>query len=57
MWDLIEPHKSLFNKDDNIGIPIGHLLAQLSIHVLLNSFDHFMKKHFPLYTRYVDDCF
>lgn len=55
-WRLVPKNKSLFQLDDDLGIPIGNLLSQLLANFFLNEFDHLCKKLFKYYVRYVDDC-
>lgn len=58
-WELLPKSKSLFNTDDNYGLPIGNLTSQIFANFYLNDFDRFVKdelgcKH---YGRYVDDFY
>ena len=58
-WENLPFDKSLFNLDDNIGLPIGNLTSQLFASFLLNGFDHWVieKLGFKYYGRYVDDFY
>ena len=56
-WKGLPSQKSLLNKGDGIGLPIGNLTSQIFGNVFLNDFDHFVKKDLGIkyYGRYVDD--
>jgi len=56
-WKGLPPDKSLFNKPDGVGLPIGNLTSQIFGNVYLNDFDHFVKEKLDVkyYGRYVDD--
>lgn len=56
-WVGLPDSKSLFNKPNNTGLPIGNLTSQVFGNVYLNDFDHFVKKELKIkyYGRYVDD--
>jgi RNA-directed DNA polymerase len=53
----VPAHKSLFNQDDNHGLPIGNLSSQFFANVLLDALDQHVKHELraPHYIRYVDD--
>ena len=44
---------------EQVGIPIGNLLSQLSANIYLNALDHYVKEHLKVryYVRYMDDFF
>lgn len=54
---LIAEHKSLFNKPDYLGLPIGNLSSQFFANVYLDALDQFVKRRLRIkhYIRYVDD--
>ena len=49
--------KSLFERDEGQGIPIGNLTSQFGANVYLNSLDHFVSRNLRpgSYQRYMDD--
>ena len=53
----IPPHKSLFGKRNEQGLPIGNLTSQFWGNVYLNELDQFVKRTLKCryYLRYVDD--
>ena len=53
----IPPHKSLFGKGNQRGLPIGNLTSQFWGNVYLNELDQFIKRTLKCryYLRYVDD--
>jgi hypothetical protein len=53
----ITPHKSLFDKGNERGLPIGNLTSQFWGNVYLNELDQFIKRQLKCcyYVRYVDD--
>lgn len=53
----VPPHKSLFGKQNERGLPIGNLTSQFWGNVYLNELDHFIKRKLrcKYYLRYVDD--
>jgi hypothetical protein len=53
----IPPHKSLFGKGNEQGLPIGNLTSQFWGNVYLNELDQFIKRTLKCsyYVRYVDD--
>lgn len=56
MWDLIEPGKSLFEKEDGIGGAIGFLIWQVAMNLYLNDVDKWAIEDLGLhYVRFVDD--
>jgi RNA-directed DNA polymerase len=59
MWEILPPHKSLFNAKKNHGLPIGNLTSQIFANFLLSPLDHFVKHDLGIryYGRYVDDFF
>lgn len=56
-WKGLPPSKSLFNKPEGVGLPIGNLTSQVFGNVYLNGLDHYVKKGLKIkhYGRYVDD--
>jgi len=59
-WDDEYPvptQKSLFDRGNERGLPIGNLTSQFWANVYLNEVDQFVKRelHCPWYVRYVDD--
>lgn len=56
-WQGLPTDKSLFNKPEGYGLPIGNLTSQFFGNVYLNDLDHFIKKELKIkyYGRYVDD--
>ncbi|MGH7909313.1 MAG: reverse transcriptase domain-containing protein, partial [Thermodesulfobacteriota bacterium] len=53
----VPPHKSLFGKQNQWGLPIGNLTSQFWGNVYLNELDHFIKRTLKCryYLCYVDD--
>jgi len=53
----VPPHKSLFGRHNERGLPIGNLTSQFWGNVYLNELDHFVKRTLKCryYLRYVDD--
>jgi RNA-directed DNA polymerase len=53
----VPPHKSLFGKHNERGLPIGNLTSQFWGNVYLNPLDHLVKRTLKCrhYLRYVDD--
>ncbi len=53
----VPPHKSLFGRQNERGLPIGNLTSQFWGNVFLNELDQFMKRTLKskYYLRYVDD--
>lgn len=53
----VPPHKSLFGKRNELGLPIGNLTSQFWGNVYLNELDQFVKRTLKCryYVRYVDD--
>jgi hypothetical protein len=53
----IPSQKSLFGKDNELGLPIGNLTSQFWANVYLNGLDQFVKRELRcrFYVRYVDD--
>ncbi|MCK6556940.1 DUF4258 domain-containing protein [Candidatus Binatia bacterium] len=53
----IPRQKSLFDKNNECGLPIGNLTSQFWANVYLNELDQFVKRQVKcrLYVRYVDD--
>ncbi len=53
----VPPHKSLFGKRNERGLPIGNLTSQFWGNVYLNELDQFVKRTLKCrhYVRYVDD--
>jgi RNA-directed DNA polymerase len=53
----VPPHKSLFGKQNERGLPIGNLTSQFWGNVYLNELDQFVKRTLKCryYLRYVDD--
>lgn len=58
-WDTLDPDKSLFTIDGDLGLPIGNLISQLLANFYLNEFDHYVIEDlgFSFYGRYVDDFY
>lgn len=58
-WRDLDPSKSLFHIDDNLGLPIGNLISQLLANFYLNDFDHYVMDtlEYSYYGRYVDDFY
>lgn len=56
-WKDIPKHKSLFFSPEGFGLAPGNLTSQIKANFYLNLFDHWMKKYFPEYGRYVDDFY
>ncbi|MCR4774506.1 MAG: RNA-directed DNA polymerase [Prevotella sp.] len=56
-WDDLPPSKSLFNKDERHGLPIGRLTSQLCASYNLDPLDHLVTEEWGIkyYGRYVDD--
>lgn len=56
-WQGLPPSKSLFNKSNGFGLPIGNLTSQIFGNIYLNDLDHFVKNTLKIkyYGRYVDD--
>lgn len=56
-WQGLPASKSLFNKEENHGLPIGNLTSQLFSNIYLHDFDCFVKNDLQIkyYGRYVDD--
>lgn len=54
---LLPPHKSLWNKENDQGLPIGNLTSQFFSNVYLNVLDQYVKHKLKCkyYCRYVDD--
>ena len=50
-------HKTLFNAENERGLPIGNLTSQFFANVYLNELDQFVKHHLKAryYMRYCDD--
>ena len=58
-WIGLPSSKSLFNTDNDCGLPIGNLTSQLMSNVYLNELDQFVKRQLKCkhYGRYVDDFY
>ena len=56
-WDNLRFGKSLFDVDENHGLPIGNFTSQVFANFYLSKLDHFIKhdKKIEYYGRYVDD--
>lgn len=56
-WDGLPKDKSLFNKPNGVGLPIGNLTSQIFGNIYLNQLDNYIKKNLQIkyYGRYVDD--
>jgi RNA-directed DNA polymerase len=54
---LIAPYKSWFNKDKDVGIPIGNLTSQFGANVYLDGVDQWICRNLRpgAYLRYMDD--
>lgn len=57
LWNLLDKGKSLFDQDENTGLPIGNLSSQVFANFFLNEFDHILSEYFDFYGRYVDDFY
>ena len=57
LFNLVPPHKSLFNVPPGQGLPIGNLTSQFFANIYLNELDQFIKHSLKCkyYVRYVDD--
>tara|TARA_B100000315_G_scaffold248348_1_gene278122 strand:+ start:2483 stop:3700 length:1218 start_codon:yes stop_codon:yes gene_type:complete len=57
LFELISPHKTLFNTNNKTGLPIGNYTSQFFANVYLNDLDQFVKHILKcrFYIRYVDD--
>ncbi len=53
----VPEHKTLFNVNENKGLPIGNLTSQFFANVYLNKLDQYIKHELKIkhYVRYVDD--
>lgn len=53
----VPPHKTLFNAENERGLPIGNLTSQFFANVYINELDQFVKHHLKAsyYMRYCDD--
>lgn len=58
-WQDLPHDKSLFNSDEECGLPIGNLTSQLFSNVYLGELDDYMKRVLRCrhYGRYVDDFY
>lgn len=54
-WQLIAPHKSLFNKPDGIGAAIGHLIWQNAVNYYFHEIDECLIGQNVHFERFVDD--
>lgn len=57
LWNKLPANKSLFTCGDDYGLPIGNLTSQMFANFYLTGFDHWIKKYFIYYGRYVDDFY
>ena len=56
LWELLPPHKSLFNVGKNNGLAIGNLPSQMFANFYLTPFDHYVLEILGLdIVRYADD--
>lgn len=57
LFDLVPPHKSLWNQPEYRGLPIGNLSSQFFANIYLDALDQHVKHdlHCRHYIRYVDD--
>ena len=53
----IQKHKSLFNTNKTVGLPIGNLTSQFIANIYLNELDNYAKRTLKIkyYIRYADD--
>lgn len=58
-WVGLPSSKSLFDMEENYGLPIGNLTSQLFSNVFMNKLDQYVKRelHCKHYGRYVDDFY
>ena len=58
-WRNLPKDKSLFNLDDNHGLPIGNITSQIFANLFLDLLDKYFKNKLGIkyYGRYVDDFF
>lgn len=58
-WIGLPSSKSLFDMEENFGLPIGNLTSQLFSNVFMNKLDQYVKRdlHCKHYGRYVDDFY
>lgn len=58
-WNLVPNDKSLFNRDEYHGLPIGNVTSQILANFFLSHFDHFVIETLGIkhYGRYVDDFY
>lgn len=56
-WDLLPPHKSMFNADGTKGLPIGKVIIQVTALLYLDALDHKMATEWgvPENGHYMDD--
>lgn len=54
-WKIISGYNN--GMSENVGIPIGAVISQLSANIYLNKFDHYVKEKLfcKYYVRYMDD--
>ena len=58
-WIDLPTSKSLFEMEENFGLPIGNLTSQLFSNIFMNKLDQYVKRvlHCKHYGRYVDDFY
>ena len=57
LWKYIDPEKSLFQKPDNIGIPIGRLTSQIGMGLYVNDIIKWLTDECNLkISMFMDDC-
>ena len=58
-WNCMPSDKTMFECDENHGVPIGNLTSQIFANLFLSVFDHWIKDFLGIkeYGRYVDDFF
>ena len=58
-WEGLPSSKSLFEMEEDFGLPIGNLTSQLFSNIFMNKLDQYVKRelHCKHYGRYVDDFY
>lgn len=57
LWKYIDPEKSLFQKPNGIGIPIGRLTSQIGMGLYVNDIIKWLTDECNLKTSmFMDDC-
>lgn len=59
LWNKLPSDKSLFNRDEYHGLPIGNLMSQILANLFLSVLDWYVTKDLGIahYGRYVDDFY